>query len=590
MNRYDHEVCEILKFLYSNLYISQRDISEQLQISLGKTNSSLKEMNKLELLDNNCNLTNFIKQKIKLNSPKHAILLAAGTGLRMIPINSTVPKALLKINKEVLIERIIKQLHEKGIQEIYIVVGFMKEKFEYLIDKYNVRLIINTEYLEKNNIYSLYLARKFIANSYIIPCDLWFKYNPFNKIELQSWYLISDEQRSTNNIFLNRKHEIVKSKHGKHRMIGLTYINKKDSIFITSKLEEMIHSSNNDDCFWEELLFDKKKMSIYGKLESNQNVKEINTFEELRNIDDSSSSLNHHVLDIISEALNIEINQIKNITCLKKGMTNRSFLFDVNDEKYIMRIPGEGTNQLINRQEEGEVYNAISSLNISDQVLYFNSSKGYKLTKFLNNSRVCNIDDINDLERAMKLLKSFHNSNAKVDHFFDIFEKIELYEKLRGNVESLYSDYKKTKQKVFELKNVIEILPKHYSLTHIDAVPDNFLFYSNGEKQEVKLIDWEYASMQDTDVDLAMFCIYAMYEKNDVDRLIDIYYENQCEEEIRVKIYCYIAVCGFLWSNWCEYKYTLGVEFGEYSLRQYRYAKEYYKIVKKIMSGDKEHE
>ena len=43
---------------------------------------------------------------------------------------------------------------------------------------------------------------------------------------------------------------------------------------------------------------------------------------------------------------------------------------------------------------------------------------------------------------------------------------------------------------------------------------------------------------------------------------------------MRTKIYAYIAVCGLLWSNWCEYKSRLGVEFGEYSLKQYRYAKD----------------
>lgn len=49
--------------------------------------------------------------------------------------------------------------------------------------------------------------------------------------------------------------------------------------------------------------------------------------------------------------------------------------------------------------------------------------------------------------------------------------------------------------------------------------------------------------------------------------------------EIRIKIYCYIAVCGLLWSNWCEYKKICGVEFGEYSVQQYCYAKDYYEIV-----------
>ena len=68
-----------------------------------------------------------------------------------------------------------------------------------------------------------------------------------------------------------------------------------------------------------------------------------------------------------------------------------------------------------------------------------------------------------------------------------------------------------------------------------------------------------------------------------MDELIDIYYENNCLPEIRIKIYCYIAVCGLLWSNWCEYKRNQGVDFGDYSIRQYRYAKEYYRIAKEEM-------
>ena len=84
--------------------------------------------------------------------------------------------------------------------------------------------------------------------------------------------------------------------------------------------------------------------------------------------------------------------------------------------------------------------------------------------------------------------------------------------------------------------------------------------------------------MQDPHVDIAMFCIYALYDRDQVEQLIDIYFDNKCSNEVRTKIYCYIAACGLLWSNWCEYKLDLGVEFGEYSLCQYRYAKDYYKI------------
>ena len=86
-------------------------------------------------------------------------------------------------------------------------------------------------------------------------------------------------------------------------------------------------------------------------------------------------------------------------------------------------------------------------------------------------------------------------------------------------------------------------------------------------------------------MDIAMFCIYSLYNKRQIDRLINIYFPEGCKDEIRIKIYCYIAACGLLWSNWGEYKRKLGVEFGEYSLRQYRYAKDYYKLAQEEMKA-----
>ena len=91
--------------------------------------------------------------------------------------------------------------------------------------------------------------------------------------------------------------------------------------------------------------------------------------------------------------------------------------------------------------------------------------------------------------------------------------------------------------------------------------------------------------MQDPHLDIAMFCIYSLYNKEQVDQLISLYFTEGCPDAIRIKIYCYIASAGLLWSNWCEYKSHLGVDFGEYSLRQYRYAKEYYRIVQNELNN-----
>lgn len=184
------------------------------------------------------------------------------------------------------------------------------------------------------------------------------------------------------------------------------------------------------------------------------------------------------------------------------------------------------------------------------------------------------------MERCINRLRELHQLKIKVQHSFDIFEQIELYESLRNGADSIYRDYIKTKNNAYELKEYIDSMPKELILSHIDSVPDNFLLLGD----TVKMIDWEYAGMHDPHVDIAMFAIYSLYNRAEIDRLIEMYFPDGCEHAVRIKIYCYVAVCGLLWSNWCEYKRLCGVEFGEYALRQYRYAKDFYKIAKGEMN------
>ena len=247
-----------------------------------------------------------------------------------------------------------------------------------------------------------------------------------------------------------------------------------------------------------------------------------------------------------------------------------------------MRIPGEGTDQLINRRQEAAVYQAIDGKYICDDIAYINPENGYKITEFLEGARVCDPLNYEDVKKCMKRLHAFHDLKLKVNHEFDIFGQMEFYETLWEGMPSVYKDYEKTKANVLSLKSYIDAYAGEKVLTHIDAVPDNFLFVEKDGKEEIRLIDWEYAGMQDPHVDVAMFCIYSLYNKRQVDRLIAAYFTEGCSDETRIKIYCYIAACGLLWSNWCEYKRNLGVEFGEYSLRQYRYAKDYYRIVQEL--------
>lgn len=545
-------------------------------------NKCLQNLHKDGYLNDN-NLSKKANDLFDYNKPKNAIILAAGLGIRMIPVNNVYPKALIQIDNETLIERIIKQLKEVDVDDIYVVVGYMKDSFEFLMDEYDVKLIVNNAYLSKNNLYSLSLLEDKIDNTYIIPCDVYSKNNPFCKDKLYSWYMVTDKLDKISDVRVNRKHELVKINNGEYgnKMIGISYINCDTAKIIKPLINEHSKQENNSDMFWEEVLYKDNKMIVYGNVKDSKDVFEINTFEELREMNTNTDELNIDVFEVIKKQFNCEMEDIQDIQILKKRMTNRSFEFTVRNKRYVMRIPGEGADQLIDRKQEAEVYKAIAEYDFCDKPIYINPENSYKISEYIDDARSCDPFNINDLSKCMDKLKQFHNVYLQVDHVFDIFEKIDFYESLWNGQASIFRDYEHTKRNVRKLKDFVDKYKNKFQLTHIDVVSDNFIF---GDKDtRIQLIDWEYAGMQDKDIDIAMFIVYSMYDKKDADRLIDIYFENKCDDITRAKIYCYIAMSGLLWSNWCEYKRNLGVEFGEYSLRQYRFAKDYYRYAVELI-------
>ena len=574
---------DILLFLKNNEFNNQREMAGKLNYSLGLINKELRVLEKNGFIDKEKKITNKAELIIKNKSPKRAIILAAGICTRMVPINTSIPKALLNVNGDIIIEKQINYLNSVGISEIYVVVGYMKEKFEYLIDKFNIKLIVNPLYNVRNNYYSLYLLKEKLNNCYIIPSDIVMYSNPFSNFELYSWYMLANEHDINSNVKINRNREILKSRNNCIKMIGIAYITSDTAKIIKNNLDKLF-SNVVLDAFWEKSLESGNKYIVKAKISKSSDYYEINSYEDLRNIDSKCIELEHQAINIICESLNVLPSDIVNIKSLKKGMTNKSFSFQINDCKYIMRIPGAGTDKLISRKNEYNVYSVLKDKNITDDIIYINSVNGFKLTKYIDNARTCDSNNLNDLKLCIDFLRKFHNMNLKVEHEFDLFNNIDFYESLWNGKQSDYADYITTKKNVLSLREYVSKNIDGKCLCHMDSVADNFLIYKdkNG-KDMVRLIDFEYAGMQDPHVDIAMFCIYSLYNRNEIDRLIDIYFLNECPLNIRIKIYCYIAICGLLWSNWCEYKKMMGIEFGEYSLMQYRYAKEYYKIAIKEM-------
>lgn len=588
INYMNIQECDILNALTQTSCDTQRALAHATGHSLGVVNRCVKSLTAEGYLTQELALTEKARQLHAARAPKNAIILAAGFGMRMVPINLETPKGLVTVHGEPLIERLIGQLQAVGIQKIYVVVGFMKEQYEYLIDEYGVELLITAEYSTKNNLHSLALALPYLSNSYVIPCDLWCAENPFRRQELYSWYMVSEASHVDGAVRANRKLELVPTRDhtGGNKMLGIAYLLEPEAAIVRSRIESLRSDPRNDGAFWEEALWNKDKLLLHARIVPADAVVEINTYEQLRDLDGNSDHLKSEALDVIAQALDAPLSEITDITVLKKGMTNRSFCFTCRGKTYIMRIPGEGTDQLIDRKQEAAVYQVIAPRGLCDNVAYINPDNGYKITEFLSPARVCDPENPEDVQKCMAKLRDFHNQRLTVEHEFDLFGHIEFYESLWNGAPSVYKDYQTTKANVLKLRAYIDAHAEEKCLTHVDAVPDNFLFVQNPDGSEsIRLIDWEYAGMQDPHMDIAMFCIYSLYDRPQVDALIDVYFEGNCSNATRIKIYCYIAACGLLWSNWCEYKRHLGVEFGEYSLRQYRFAKDYCKIVLNMLEG-----
>jgi CTP:phosphocholine cytidylyltransferase-like protein/thiamine kinase-like enzyme len=565
----------VLAVIVNYGYTSQRDIVSRTGFSLGLVNASLRTLVSEGYLTESYAVTDKTRAHLADNRPQRAVILAAGAGLRMMPINR-IPKGLLQVNGEVLIERVIGQLHDMDITDITVVVGYMMEKFEYLSDRYNVRLLCNADFAARDSLHSLRLASDNLSNCYIVPCDIWFAKNPFSRTEYFSWYAVSGFVDDESIVRVNRKMELVYAddEHGGNTMLGLCYLTAQDASAVRAALHAMDKRKRHAKSAWELALFTQEnKMIPYARVMLGQSAYEIKTYEQLRELDSESKDLSSRRINLISQVFGVVPDEITDISALFKGMTNRLMRFCIDERPYLLRMPGEGSDKLTNRRHEAAVYHALAGRNLSDDVVYISAETGYKITAFWESARTCDAQNPDDVAVCMAHLRRLHEMNLSVEHDFDPFSQLVYYESLRDE-ESSFHDYDRVRAGVMELKDLIESLPSTRCLCHIDAVSDNFLFTDEG----VFLIDWEYAGMCDPHIDVAMFCLYAMYPRQRIDEVIDIYCGGPADDATRCKIYAYISVCGLLWAVWCEYKQKMGVNYGEYAMTQFSFARRYYHL------------
>ncbi|MDE6022773.1 MAG: NTP transferase domain-containing protein [Muribaculaceae bacterium] len=225
---------------------------------------------------------------------RNAIILAAGTSSRFVPLSAEIPKGLLEVKGEVLIERQIRQLKEAGIDDIVIVTGYKKEKFDYLRDSFDVDLVYNEDYSIYNNTSSMIRVLDRLGNSYICSSDNYFQKNVFLGNPKESYYSSLFAEGPTDEYCLttdNNDNIIGVTVGGRDSwyMIGNVYFSEDFSKKFRKILETEYDKEEIRHGYWEDVYIrhlDKLPLMKISRFPESC-IKEFDSIDELRRFDET---------------------------------------------------------------------------------------------------------------------------------------------------------------------------------------------------------------------------------------------------------------------------------------------------------------
>ena len=509
----------------------------------------------------------------------NAVIMAAGMGSRFAPLSYVKPKGLWQVKGEILIERQIRQLQEAGIKNIIVVVGYMKEQFFYLEEKFGVRLVINNDYYRYNNTSSLMAVKDFLANTYVCSSDNYFSENVFSEYVFDSFYAAEYAEGETKEYCLKTDDDDVITGveiggADAWYMIGHAYFSREFSRKFCDLLEKEYYKEKVKNELWENFYRDYiDRLPMHIKRYRRGIIYEFDSLEELREFDSTYiSNTGIPIMENICKVLSCEERDITNIEVLKQGMTNLSFVFTCMGKRYVYRHPGKGTEIYISRESEAFSMQAAKQLGLDRSFLYMDPEEGWKISRFIEGAVTLDYNNRVQVKLALQLLRRLHGAKLHSLHDFDNWQTTLASVKELQAGYSLPVDFSSMLENNRRLYACMSEDGEERQLCHVDTLSGNFLFSPDGS---VDLIDWEYSGNDDPGNDIGTFICCSPYDYKQALEVIELYLGRKPEKkELRHYIGC-TAMCSFCWYVWAIYQEKLGKPVGEYLYLWYKYSKMY---------------
>ncbi len=271
--------------------LSQRQLGEKSGHSLGTVNRVMQELTELQYVTEG-EITGAGISALEPYRAKRAIFIAAGFGSRLVPITFNTPKPLVRVHGQRIIDGLIDACLDAGINEIYIVRGYLAEQFDQLLYKYPmIKFLENPVYNEANNISSAMVARYMLSNAYVFEADLLIS-NPkiITKYHYTSDFLAIKKDRTDDWCFIVKDGVIVEEKVGGldcWQMVGISYWNEEDGHKLSDEIKMTYEQPGGKESYWEQvpLVFCKKHYKVEVRECQENDIIEIDTFRELKAID-----------------------------------------------------------------------------------------------------------------------------------------------------------------------------------------------------------------------------------------------------------------------------------------------------------------